>query len=335
MKGLKKIYNSNELADDKGRIYYFDNLKFILIFLVILGHFLEPLAKTSNYARIIWLFIYFFHMPLFVFISGYFAKKAIKTKDKSKIIIFFVLYIILAFILFAINKFGYGKNVQLSIFTVKNIKWYLEAMGVWYAISMIIQNINKRYVLGVTFILALIIGYDKSFGDYLGLSRIIVFYPFFVLGTMAKEEVINKHITNTKLRIASIISLIIIFVIFILFIDKLYLLRPLLTARNSYFSLNNSIEDYGILLRGLWYIMSCGIGILFMICVPRGKTFFSKFGKRTLSIYFLHAIVLEIWKKYNFNFGVLEYIFISMAVTFILSLKVFSLPFEKMMKIKF
>ena len=52
---------------------YFDNLKFILILLVVLGHFTTlnlnnlHLASISN-------IIYSFHMPIFIFISGYFSK---------------------------------------------------------------------------------------------------------------------------------------------------------------------------------------------------------------------------------------------------------------------
>ena len=62
---------------NKERDYFFDNLKAVLIFLVVLGHFLLPIHGESVLV-VVKRLIYVFHMPLFVFVSGYFAKK-IKT----------------------------------------------------------------------------------------------------------------------------------------------------------------------------------------------------------------------------------------------------------------
>lgn len=52
----------------KERDYYFDNLKAVLIFLVVLGHFLLPI-HGDNPLVVVKRLIYIFHMPLFVFVS--------------------------------------------------------------------------------------------------------------------------------------------------------------------------------------------------------------------------------------------------------------------------
>lgn len=54
---------------NKERDYFFDNLKAVLIFLVVLGHFLLPI-RGDNPLVVVKRLIYVFHMPLFVFISG-------------------------------------------------------------------------------------------------------------------------------------------------------------------------------------------------------------------------------------------------------------------------
>ena len=57
-----------------------DGMKGVLIFLVVLGHFLLPLLGFG--ARSINLpfdFIYSFHMPAFVFLSGLFAGHALRS----------------------------------------------------------------------------------------------------------------------------------------------------------------------------------------------------------------------------------------------------------------
>ena len=61
----------------KARAPFFDNLKGILIFLVVFGHFILPVNNTLVVSAI-FEFIYLFHMPLFVFITGLFAKSAVR-----------------------------------------------------------------------------------------------------------------------------------------------------------------------------------------------------------------------------------------------------------------
>lgn len=57
----------------KERDYFFDNVKAVLMFLVVLGHLLLPIHGES-FLVVVKRLIYVFHMPLFVFVSGYFAK---------------------------------------------------------------------------------------------------------------------------------------------------------------------------------------------------------------------------------------------------------------------
>ena len=61
------------------RIYYWDNLKCLLIFLVVVGHFLIPVYHDSGRSiEAVYFFIYLFHMPAFIFVSGFFAKSYLK-----------------------------------------------------------------------------------------------------------------------------------------------------------------------------------------------------------------------------------------------------------------
>jgi hypothetical protein len=52
------------------RIYLFDTAKFILFFLVIYGHMLQP-NRALSYNCEMYSLIYMFHMPLFIMISGF------------------------------------------------------------------------------------------------------------------------------------------------------------------------------------------------------------------------------------------------------------------------
>ena len=69
--------NTSTQTTFPNRIAYFDILKGIAIFLVVLGHCLQIFTPNWQENKIA-LSIYMFHMPLFIFISGYFFYPSVK-----------------------------------------------------------------------------------------------------------------------------------------------------------------------------------------------------------------------------------------------------------------
>nr|MCX3330604.1 acyltransferase family protein [Bacillus pacificus] len=59
---------------NKSRDSYFDNAKFLLIFLVVFGHILRSFINDNEFMLYLYKFIYTFHMPAFILVSGFFAK---------------------------------------------------------------------------------------------------------------------------------------------------------------------------------------------------------------------------------------------------------------------
>ncbi|MCI7551718.1 MAG: acyltransferase family protein [Actinomycetaceae bacterium] len=61
------------------RVAKYDNAKFVLITLVVIGHFIESFifgfAPGERFAAGAFTFIYSFHMPLFILISGMFLRE--------------------------------------------------------------------------------------------------------------------------------------------------------------------------------------------------------------------------------------------------------------------
>ena len=64
----------------------FDNMKMVLIILVVFGHALEEISLEHEYG-IIRACIYSFHMPVFIFISGYFSGGGAQAKAKKLLLI--------------------------------------------------------------------------------------------------------------------------------------------------------------------------------------------------------------------------------------------------------
>jgi fucose 4-O-acetylase-like acetyltransferase len=104
------------------RDYLFDNLKFILIILVVFGHLIERYINQSIYLKVIFINIYLFHMPLFIFISGYFTK-SIKSLSASKsirqLIIPYIFFVILWNIVHKVNTGDYVSSTISSLVFIK------------------------------------------------------------------------------------------------------------------------------------------------------------------------------------------------------------------------
>lgn len=69
-------------APSPSRSGLFDNIKCLLIFLVVFGHMLEP--QTGGGVNFIYLNIYSFHMPAFIFVSGWFSRGQHPEKDRDQ-----------------------------------------------------------------------------------------------------------------------------------------------------------------------------------------------------------------------------------------------------------
>ena len=80
----------------KKRIFLFDNLKFLLIMTVVVGHCLDCMIENSSIMKSLFIFIYSFHMPLFIYLSGLFhSNRNVKNRCISFIFIGYIMKIFL------------------------------------------------------------------------------------------------------------------------------------------------------------------------------------------------------------------------------------------------
>ena len=55
----------------------FDNIKAVMLILVVAGHTLDPfITNPDSLFRYMMQYIYLFHMPMFAFVTGFFSKNA-------------------------------------------------------------------------------------------------------------------------------------------------------------------------------------------------------------------------------------------------------------------
>lgn len=294
-------------AERKERVYVFDNLKGLLIAMVVMGHMVEPLANASaRSAMVAFDFIYLFHMPLFIFVTGLFSKNAFRGgKYRAETPIFYFVLCFLMYTALYLERVFMGVNPSYNLLTAGggSAPWYLLASGLYVLAVPFFARLNPRWAILGAVVLAL---YSGTVGatDYLAGTRLITFLPFFLLGFYLDPGFAAKRIGELKSRkgvllIGLAAAALVAVAVFLACMNQDWLIffRRLFTARNSFATV---VDDSGLglsrwwamLARLLWYGVVPLIGLALLVLLPQGyRPSLSGLGARTLQVYFLHPFV--------------------------------------------
>lgn len=312
--------------DSKDRLFLLDNIKGILIFLVVLGHSLELYRTDHLIVQILYMFIYLFHMPAFVFISGYFSKdvdKCRSTAFKS----FFIPFILFNTLWSLITVILTQDFSRFSFITPGWALWYLLSMFFW---RLFLKDLVKlRFILPISFFIGLGAGIFGEFNSMLSLSRTLVFFPFFLLGYFTHEERLLS--LKKPSRFCSIVIL--LSAVIFSTLASYYNILPVefLYGSDSFYSHTLPIW-IGVLSRLFLYV----VGLCFIFALPNivtaKETFFSKVGKNTFSIYILHTYLLALIFVVNYFIPLL---WVRLLVCFLASILITSCLSTNYIKSKF
>ncbi len=343
------LFHRGEYSDEKGREFFFDNAKFILIFLVVLAHAVSPMQSGDSagrelhneVVRFLWRVINIIHMPCLIFISGYFAKRYIRNGviNVQRPFTYAILYLAAQISVGAFEVLVLKDRISPSIFNARSSLWFLQCLFWWYLLLPLLERFKPKWVMiGVT-ILGLLIGYDKAIGNFLAFSRMIVHLPFFMAGYYITPKMISILFTK-KAKLLSIPA-------FIVPLIGLYILHG--KSLNGIITCNKSFWEFsfGGLSPLLWwgvrawfYVSAVLLCFAFLVWIPRCWTIFTKFGSRTLNVYILHRFLYlaeleyQWWTPFNSPLGVIAMAGIALVVTIVFSLRIFSYPFEWLQGIK-
>ena len=309
---------------EKKRNILFDNIRVVLIILVVYGHALEPLRFDNRLFIGLYNFIYLFHMPVFVFCSGAFAKsdkKRIVKKYLIPYVVFQALYGIFDVYIMKAESFHFLKSYY--------VLWYLLALAVWSLILPLFQAEGKRKKQICLWIgsigIGLLAGYVNMIGKEFSLSRILVFFPFFLLGYYIKQEDmgkkwIEKALEYRKKKRVPWICIILFVGIFIC----IYYGSSMINTWGLYGYTSYAFQGYTIFFRAFQYVAGVILGILLFMIIPGEKPILPYLASHTMGIYLGHVIVIKILEKVgmaekfsNSSMGIAGYSFV-VTVAFVI-----------------
>ena len=272
----------------KERDYLFDNYKVILIFLVVVGHFIEPAYGNNEIITALKWTIVSFHMPAFIFISGYFSKRDIPLKVSiRKLAVPYLVYEVLYLLFYT---FIIQKETGLYLLRPKFSLWYLLALFIWRIITPHVKNIPHHFVISI--VAGLLIGCSGIPGNLLSISRILVFYPFFLAGMYFDRQVITKYRNRKTQWIAGAITLFTMIFVAVGPFTHIYSTKIFYGRYNYNFLGQSALE--GILCRIACYIISFVLTYALMFVISEKETVYSYIGPRTMAVYLFHGLT------YNF-----------------------------------
>ncbi|WP_102348512.1 acyltransferase family protein [Bacillus sp. Marseille-P3661] len=273
---------------------YYDNAKFLLIFFVVFGHFIQSYIHEDKLIYTLYTTIYTFHMPAFILISGFFAKGFrkpgyLKKVAKKLIIPYLIFQGIYSLYYFFIND---HKIIELNPLNPQWSLWFLVSLFCWNVMLFLFTKWTARVALCLAVALGIFVGYFDEINNYLSLSRTFVFFPFFLLGYYLKNEHFEK-IRDIKFKYVSFFILISIFIAFYLFPDFDY---KWLFGSKPYDAFNSSELNGGIIRLGI-YCLTLLATLSILALVPRQNFFFTKWGTSSIYIYLLHGFFVKYFRN--------------------------------------
>lgn len=305
----------------KTRDYAFDNIKFIMIILVVFGHFLE-IATGYEGRGDLYRIIYSFHMPVLFFISGYFAKFS-----KNRILKSFVLYIIFQLAYIAFSNLFLNTNLLYQTLIPYWIMWYLLVYFFYICLIPLLYSENKKYesiIIGtiITLFLYFITPYFFEKGDMLSILRFFNFMPYFAAGLYFKKTIGSNMDTmfknkKTEKKVKLIFLILAVLSTFII----------AYTRKIDYHQLYGTYkyeESYSPITKLILLLCAFSWIGFFNITLRINKKIpvITNIGNNTLVVFLLHGFVVEIAKENAYfienKVNMLLMLLLSIFVVFIL-----------------
>lgn len=278
----------------KQRDAFFDNAKFVTALLVVVGHVWAEF-NGSGTVNAAYQLVYAFHMPVFVFITGFFSRGFMRSPEKFRTLL---PTLVIPYLIFIVLYRGQivlmlGKDFRLDQFFVPHfLMWFLVAMVFWRLSAPLWAHL--RYPVTIAVLVSLGSGFWIWSEDGT-LSRMAGLLPFFVLGLVIDPERVRALRRPSARALGA--------AVLVLALPALYLWESgpfeLPSINMHLLWWDSGYRDMGLAIpagvggRAAAMLLAAVLGAAFLAVIPRGRTWFTEMGTRTMYVYLLHGLVVK------------------------------------------
>lgn len=230
--------------------------------------------------------IYSFHMPAFAFVSGYFARFN-PEKILKKLLYPYCVYQIL-YLLF--QRYCLGQENSIQFTTPYWLLWYMLAMVLWSVCLPVLswKGFSPKQVCIATLIVSLAVGFDKTVGYYMSLSRAIVLLPFFMAGYFRLFDKVASDL-NKQRKYSCLCTGILLMAAWLA-----WRYRGMIQSSWLYHSVSYEGGGYTVWIRAwLLFVAYVWIGFFFLVIPEYRLPVLSRVGQYTLPIFLLHGFFVR------------------------------------------
>lgn len=316
------------------RDYLFDNIKGLIIFLVVWEHFCGETIRSGSVAgNFLCTAILLFHMSVMMFVSGYFTKNLEKHNMEYNIRRILIPYFVMC-LLYGLAGIVVSGEFKIEIFNPTFAMWYIVVL--FFYRLMLPYMVQVKGILVISFVIALASGMFPSVATYHTLGRFLTNLPFFLMGYYCSEDFVNK--LRGWARVPEKLIYAAAFLVLTCGTTGLILENKWdanVYRNNTTYAAAKMTNLLGMETRILFYLVGIFAILCFLTCCSRQKTFLCKAGRNSMVVYFFHIFVYEIVRRAEIvkgptlkNFGLVT--LVSVVTVWVLSWDIWSKLFHKL-----
>ncbi|MFI8852160.1 acyltransferase family protein [Streptomyces sp. NPDC053499] len=184
---LRRPQGASALGRTGARDPFLDNARFLLVVLVVLGHNWAPVADAMRGVEAASLLLYSFHLPALALLCGHLSRSFTGRPEQLRRLLSHVL---VPYLVFEAAYAGMDTLLWDRPFTVSPTRpafvcWFLAALFVWRLTAPLWRAV--RWPVFFAAVVSVGAGFT-DLGEELALPRLLMYWPWFVLGLRLSAE---------------------------------------------------------------------------------------------------------------------------------------------------
>ncbi|MDI3403818.1 acyltransferase family protein [Streptomyces cavernicola] len=277
-----------------GRDPFFDNAKFLLVVLVVIGHNWAVLVRDMDTVKAAYTVVYLFHMPAFVLLCGLFSRGFAGTAPQIRALLTRVLapYLLFTVAYKALPTLLHDAPFSLMPTEPTYLLWFLVALFLWRITAPLWRAV--RFPVALAVLVSLAAGLT-GVGYQLALPRVLMFLPWFVLGLRLRPE--HFHRLRTR-AVRCTAPLVLAAALGLAYLNAPHINANWLYMRANHVELQTGPWEYLAMRLGL-FVVSAALIAAFFALVPARRTAFTALGALTMFPFLVHGLLVQTGQAYG------------------------------------